>query len=171
MIEQNNTVINGYNANRAKLGSNLQPIADNTPYAQVEKEYVAAMNEALAALWKAGFPSATMNSTQVAIGFLIQKGPLKPGMSAGCAADLLNQSLKNWNVITRDDFTQNVINTLLTGLINSGGTTYKATGTQVESASQSTDWAAITLPFAAGTGSTAATLVGYAFSAKTVVSI
>lgn len=172
VIQEHTTVIiNGYNANRAKLGSGLRPLPDNTPYAQVAKEYVKAMNSALTALWSAGFPSVVMNPTQIANGFLIQNGPLKPGMSIDCAAALIDQELKNWNAVTSGNFTGNVVQTLLTGLINSAGTTFKATGSQPESASQSTDWAAVTIPFAAGTGPTAVTLVGYSFTAATVVSL
>jgi hypothetical protein len=164
-------VINNYNAQRAKLGSNLSPLPIDTDYAQVEKKYIAALTTALGSLWTGGFPGATLNTSQIAVGFLEADGPLTPGMTVPCASTLVEQSLKNWNVISHGDFTSNVITTMVTGLINSGGNVYKGTGAQPESASQTTDWAVVATPFRAGTGPTAATIVGYAFSAQTVVSL
>jgi hypothetical protein len=171
-VIQNNTVviINGINANAQALGG-LDPLPPNTPYAQVEKAYRAALLAALKSNWSSQFSTAPPFNDQYTIGFLEVTGQLQLGMPAPCALQEIKQQISNWQLVTRDGFSQNIINTIVDDLVNAGGTTAVSTGFEVESASQSTNWLCISTPFAVGSEGGNTTLVGFAFTAATVVSL
>lgn len=171
-VINNNTVviINGMNANAQALGG-LSPLPPNTDAAQVEKQYRTALQGALQTNWKAQFPDAPPFADEFTIGFLEVTGQIQLGMPVPCALAEIKQQIQNWGLVARDGFSQNVINTIVDDLVNAGGTTAISAGHEVESASQTTDWMCISTPFSVSTEGNNMTLVGYAFTAATVVSL
>ncbi|MGC2234775.1 MAG: hypothetical protein WA584_01270 [Pyrinomonadaceae bacterium] len=170
-VIQNNTtaIIDGMNANSGALG--LEPVPQGTPAAQVEQKYNGIILKKLQAEWKNEFPDADDFKDEYVLGFLQATGTIQTGMPVPCALQLIEQKINDWNLDAKPGFSQNVVDNIVSDLVNSGGITTVSTGSEVESGSQTTNWLCVSTEFTSGSGNNQILLVGYAFTAATVISL